>query len=123
MGDSNFEINTSGWNRIVRDVINDHGVPMMQSVADACNYELVKSAMVRGTKRGKARTDANARVRNILAVGKGYMVGVEGDDPLQKHDYRATVITASAAAMWHNAKHQTLLKYFVMARRSFMENT
>lgn len=118
-----FEINPAGWNQIVRSVINEHGVPMMQAVADQCNLELVKSAMARGTKRGKARTSAQSRAQHIVAIGKGYMVGIEGDDPLTKHDYRATVITASAAAMRHNAKHQTLLKYFVMARRAFVENT
>lgn len=93
----------------------------MQAVADRCNLELVASAMKKGTTRGKARTDANARAQHILDLGNGFQVGVEGepDKQLKLHNWRATVITASAAAMGHNAKHQTLLKNFAFASAAF----
>lgn len=114
-----FHPNPRGWDELNTEIIEKHGVPMMQAVADACNLELVKSAMKRGTVSGKARTDANARVQNILDLGKGYMVGVEGDEALELHNYRATVITASAAAMRHNGKRNTLLRFMPVARRVF----
>lgn len=114
-----FKSNPAGWDELNTTIIRDHGVPMMQAVSDACNLELVASAMKRGMKRGKAKTDANARVRNILALGKGYSVGIEGDETLDLHNYRATVITASAAAMRHNGKRNTLLRNLFRARYTF----
>jgi hypothetical protein len=114
-----FESNPEGWDQITKKVINEVGVPMMQKVADACNLELVLSAMKRGTVRGKARTSATARAQNVLAIGKGYAVGTEGSERLQKRDYRATVITASAAAMRHNGKRNTLIRNMHLAKWAF----
>lgn len=109
-----------GWDELNKGIIETYGTQMMQQVSDACNLELVISAMKRGTKKGKARTDANARVKNILAVGKGYQVGVEGDEDqrLRLHSWRATVITASAAAMRHNAKTNALLRNLPRAQQA-----
>ncbi|MUL44469.1 hypothetical protein FZI85_17240 [Mycobacterium sp. CBMA293] len=50
-----------------------------------------------------------------LKKGPGYKVSVEGDDPLKKHDYRATVITATPEAMNDNAKHNRLVAEFHQA--------
>lgn len=106
-----------GWDELTKEIIETVGVPMMQAVSDRCNLDLVTSAMKKGTVRGKAKTDANARAQHIIDLGKGFQVGVEGDteQQLKMHNWRATVITASAAAMGHNAKNQTLLRNFPMA--------
>ena len=113
-----FRANLEGWDELREKIIVKHGVPMMQRVADACNLELVLSAMRRGMVRGKARTSAQARAENVLAIGKGYQVSVEGEpgEALKLRSYRATVITASAAAMRHNARRNTMLRNLNRAR-------
>ncbi len=80
-----FKVNRKALNALTKQIIDTTGVEMMQKVADACNAELGE---------------------------EGYMVSVEGDDPLDKRDYRATVITAPAHAIRHDRKHDTLLKNF-----------
>lgn len=82
--------NNDGWNQIVREVIDSTGVPAMQRVADACNQD------------------------SGLGDG-GYMVSVEGSNPLQERDYRATVITVSDAAKADNAKNNRLIGNFYQA--------
>lgn len=79
----NVKFNRKAWDSLVKEIIETEGVERMSRVADACNAELGED---------------------------GYKVSVEGDDPLTKDDYRATVITATAHAMRHNAKHNTLIQ-------------
>lgn len=86
---ANIEFNKRGWDQIVKDVIDNHGVPRMQRVADAANEGLEDP--------------------------EGYQVSVQGDDPLTKRDYRATVITTTAEAMVDNAKRNTLIQDFHLA--------
>ena len=81
---SNIRFNKAGWDEVVKHVIDTEGVDRMKRVADASNQGL---------------DDPN-----------GYQVSTEGDEPLSKRDYTATVITASAEAMRDNAKHNTLVK-------------
>lgn len=83
-----FASNETGWNKLAKEIVNTEGVKRMERVADACNEELGED---------------------------GFKVGVEGDDTLQKHDRRMTVITATAAAIKHNAKHNTLIRNFFRA--------
>lgn len=82
---SKVEFNMRAWDKLVTDVINNHAVPRMRRVADACNARLDRP---------------------------GYMVSVEGDNPLNKRDYSATVITATGDAMYDNQKNNTLVKNF-----------
>lgn len=81
-----FKVNRKALNAITKQVIDTVGVERMQKVADACNAD--------------------------LGEPDGYLVSIEGDDPLDKRDYRATVITASAHAIRHDRKHDTLLRNF-----------
>ena len=81
-----YKVNRNALNAITKQAIDEIGVPMMQRLADKCNAE--------------------------LGERDGYRVSVEGDDPLTKRDYRATVITASIAAIRHDRKHDTLLRTF-----------
>ena len=80
--------NMRGWSELVSEIVDTEGVRRMQKVADACNQD--------------DDTD-------------GYMVSVEGGNPLYKRDYRATVITTTGAAIRGNAEHQTLVKNFYRA--------
>ena len=111
MADDVFYANLDGWSELMRDVIDTVGVPKMQAVADACNADLVQSAI--HAVQGDSVTERMRSLKQEIGdVGKGFMVSTEGDEPLTKRDYRATVITASAAAMRLNAKHNTLLQHF-----------
>lgn len=85
-----------GWNEVVEHVIDTEGVKRMKRVADACNAALVAD-------------------KHDTSHGEGFKVSTEGDDPLTKRNYRATVITATAPAMAHNAKHNTLVKSLHLA--------
>lgn len=88
MANVELKFNADGWDEIVKEVINEVAVPRMKRVADASNAGLDRP---------------------------GYLVSTEGDNPLQKRDYRATVITATEDAMYDNAKNDTLLKNFHLA--------
>lgn len=79
-----IEFNEDGLDEITKNIIDTEGVRRMQRVADACNSD--------------------------DQLANGYRVSVEGSKPLRKHDYRATVITATAQAMSANAKRNTLVK-------------
>jgi len=85
MARSNLKFNKKAWDEIVKHVIDTEGVDRMKRVADAAN--------------GHIDSD-------------GYQVSTQGDDPLDKRDYSATVITADAEAMADNAKHNTLVQEF-----------
>jgi hypothetical protein len=84
-----IKFNKKAWNALVTDVIDNVAVPRMQRVADASNA--------------------------TLEEGEGYMVSTEGDDPLDKRSYRATVITTTPEAMRSNAKNNTLVKNAYLA--------
>lgn len=111
IGSITYESDPEGWDQIVREVVSKELEPRAQKIMDRCNRELIESAIRRGGEKQSGRAQA------ILDVGKGFQAGTEGaDEPtprdaLHKHDYRATVITASAAAMYHNAKHHTLIMH------------
>lgn len=79
-----IEFNKDGLDEIVKNIIATEGVTRMRRVANACNSD--------------------------DGLSDGYRVSVEGSKPLQKHDYRATVITATARAMAANARRNTLVK-------------
>lgn len=85
MAQSNVRFNKRAWNEIVKQIINTEGRRRMQRVADAANQGLDKP---------------------------GYLVSDEGGEPLNKRDYSATVITATAEAMRDNAKENTLVRQF-----------
>ncbi|MGV0805807.1 hypothetical protein [Mycolicibacterium setense] len=80
-----IKFNAKGWDELAEQVIETEGVQRMQRVADAANSHLDR---------------------------EGYKVSVEGGKPLQKRDYRATVITATADAMYDNQKNNRLVSEF-----------
>ena len=83
--------------RLVKETIDNVGVPMMETVADACNEELGKG---------------------FESSDKGFQAGTTGPgEQLSSRDYRATVITADAAAIIHNRRHNTLIRNLPKAKR------
>ena len=88
MAKTRVTINKRGMNELAKHVIDTEGVSRMQRVADACNTELGSD---------------------------GYKVSVEGENPLSKRDYRATVITANSEAIVYDRKHDALIRNFGVA--------
>lgn len=86
-----LKFNKKNWNATVRKIIDTDGVARMQRVADACNQ---------GLETDKA---------------PGYRVSTEGDEPLSKRGYRATVITAEAESIVDNAENNTLVRNLHLA--------
>lgn len=84
MADFELTFNKKGWQEIAKHVIETEGVARMKRVADAAN--------------------------SGLEDPDGYQVSTEGDDPLDKRDFRATVITTTPEAMRDNQKHNTLIQ-------------
>lgn len=80
------KLNRAALNSIVTEIIDTFGVPAMQKLADKCNAD--------------------------AGIEDGYRVSIEGDKTLDKHDYRATVITATAEAITADRTHDYLLKNF-----------
>ena len=88
MAKSKIKFNRNAWDALAKNVVETEGVKRMKRVADACN--------------GHVEED-------------GYMVSVEGDEPLNKRDYRATVITTDAESMADNAENNRLVREFHQA--------
>lgn len=86
--------NEEAFDEITKRAIEEVAVPRCQAIADASNQALEE----RGHPTHK---DANP---------PGYIVGIEGGKPLQRHDYRSTVITKTNEAMVDNAENNTLLR-------------
>lgn len=91
-----LEMNRAGWDDIAKQVVENECVPRCQAIADACNAKLDE----RGHPTHKDPNDP------------GYIVSTEGEKPLQKHDYRATVITKTNEAMVDCAENNTLIYEF-----------
>ena len=88
MARNKVTFNKKAWDEIARHIIKTEGRRRMQRVADAANSHLDEP---------------------------GYLVSDEGDDPLNKRDYTATVITATAEAQADNARNNTLIREFPKA--------
>lgn len=88
---ASIKFNIKGWNKLVGDIIDTEGVKRMSRVAQACN----------------AADDTDE-----------YKVSVEGTNPLNRRNFRATVITAGPRAIRGNAKRNTLVRNFYRAAGS-----
>ena len=89
--DAVIKLEPGAWDALVKEVIATEGVARMSKVADACNDFL--------DEEWKG----------------GYMVSIEGPNPLAKHDYKATCITANWGAIADNAKNNRLVQNFYLA--------
>lgn len=87
--------NMKGWNGLVAEVVDKDLVPRAEVIAAACNDESESSS------DHKDSTSTEER--------RGYRAGTEGSKTLEDHSYRATVITATYAAMADNARNNRLV--------------
>ena len=82
-----FTPNKAGWDQLAKEIVNEHIEPAMKRLAQRCN--------------------------TIEGIDDGYRSGEEGPGThLAQHDYRSTVITATAEAQALNAEHNTLEREF-----------
>lgn len=88
MPPSEFTHNQAGWDQLIKQIIDSNGVQRMTRVRDAC------------------------RAQSGI---EGYMLSIEGDNPLRQRDDRVTVITATWEAIEDNAAHDRLLQNFYLA--------
>ena len=133
----NLEFHAEAWDELVTGVVNRWAVPRAEEIADACN-EQVRAAAEKAlstvetpdtttdypTKADKRRAEmrqerirANRRLAHMEPPeGKrDFMVSVEGSDPLNLRDYRATVIAVTDRAKAENARNNVLVKNFHLA--------
>ena len=95
--------NKAGWQEIEKGVVERWAKPVAEKIAESCN-EQSASAEHPGYFNGMPTTDEEKR---------GYRAGTETEGrtgwQLHKRNYRATVITATEAAMADNARHERLV--------------
>lgn len=133
----NIKFHAEAWDELVTGVVQRWAVPRAEEIADACNEHVLAeaakslqepesddSATVYRTNADRVRADmakararANRRISHIEPPeGKrDYMVSVEGSNPLNLKDYRATVIAVTDRAKIDNARNQTLVRNFHLA--------
>lgn len=103
------EIVEEGWDSVVRQVIQNKCVPMMETVAADANR-------VSGLEGGGTEIDPLTGHEKPKDKAPGYEAGTEGlGTQLYRRDYRATVITATNPAMHDSAVNNTLLNTFYAA--------
>lgn len=83
-----IKFNKKNWGLLVREIVETDGVERMSRVADACNEHI----------------DSD-----------GYKVSVEGDNPLKKNRYRATVITSDGESAFDDQSNERLINNFHLA--------
>jgi hypothetical protein len=96
-----IEWNEGNLDEMLKGIVSNVLVPRCQAVADASNEQSAAS-----DDHQPDTTDDEKR---------GYRVGTEGEKPLRKHDYHATVITATVPAMADNARHNRMVENFHLA--------
>lgn len=127
----NIKFHAEEWNSMLTDIVNAWAVPRAEQIADAANAHVMAEAakvlsetpseylpegdtkadaVVAAAKTKRARR--NRKIANVEPPeGKrDYMVSVEGSDPLNLKDYRATVITVTERAKIDNARNNTLIR-------------
>jgi len=92
-----IKFHEAAWDDLLLGVVDRHLKPRAEEIAHASN-EQMKSA-------GHGSEDD----------APGYMAGTEGEKPLRKGDYRATVITVTNSAKYDNAANNRLVNNFHLA--------
>lgn len=84
-----IKLDEEAFKKLAEEIVQEHGVPRMKRVAEACNSQ--------------------------AGLEDDYRVSTEGEGQHLNVKDRATVITATAAAMDDNAKNNRLLQNFHLA--------
>lgn len=93
--------NEGGLDAMLTGIVHDVLEPRAQAIADASNDQ--------------SDADASHDSRTPSEERRGYRAGTEGGKPLEKHNYRATVITTTTAAAADNARHNRMVENFHLA--------
>jgi hypothetical protein len=93
--------NEGNLDAMLRGIVKNVLEPRAEAIASACNEASAASA-----DHDERTTDDEKR---------GYKAGTDGAKPLRKHDYHATVITTTYAAMADNARHNRMVENFHLA--------
>ena len=125
-----IEFHEDAWAGVLSDIVDAWAVPVAERIADAANAHVLaqaeatlaqdssvapagntKADMVVAAARERRRR-ANKKIAHIdPPEGKrDYLVSVEGSNPLNLNDYRATVITVTDRAKIDNARNNTLIR-------------
>lgn len=130
----NIEFHEEEWDDMLTGIVQRWAVPKAEGIADAAN-RLVRQqvdqvlaqgdseeigsgpAFVSANRVAKERSRKNRKAMHVEPPeGKrDYMVSVEGSNPLNLNDYRATVITVTERAKIDNARNNTLIRYLGQA--------
>jgi hypothetical protein len=126
----NIEFHENEWNEMLTGIVNAWAVPLAERIADAANASVqaqAEAVMAQQDAKPEGNTKADVVAAQIKSrrrranrkamhaeppEGKrDYMVSVEGSNPLNLNDYRATVITVTERARIDNARNNTLIRY------------
>ena len=100
--------NMSGWQKVVKKVVDEVLVPKAKAIADECNKEM----------QDEYRSEHGESMFVPASYEDGYVAGtvsINGGNALTKRDYRATVITRTKRAMIDNARFDRLIKNLFLA--------
>lgn len=89
-----LKMNAAGWDMLLIGIVEKECRPRAEDIAHACNEQMASA--------GIGSTDD----------APGYRAGTEGEKPLKKGEYRATVITATNPAKYDNATNNRLVSNF-----------
>ena len=128
---NNIEFHNEAWADMLTDVVQAWAVPLAEQIANKANARV--EALAEATQaqpdsiapEGNTPGDKKIAERKMKARRAGkramhagppdgkrdYMVSVEGSNPLNLNDYRATVITVSERAKIDNARNNTLIRF------------
>ena len=95
MAENRIEFNAEAWNELLTGVVNSWARPKAETIAAAANQGILASDNL-----------PSASTEGL----RDYMVSTEGSDPLNKGEYRATVITVTNRAKADNARRNTLIR-------------
>ena len=127
---NNIEFHNEAWADMLTDVVQAWAVPLAERIADKANAHVLAQAEATLAQDSSVAPAGNTKADMAVAAAKerrrrankkiahidppegkrDYMVSVEGSNPLNLNDYRATVITVTDRAKLDNARNNTLIR-------------
>lgn len=116
----NIEWDEDGWNTVLMEVVDGWALPKANEIADVVNAQVEavsEAALAQDLSQSPEGYSKKRKMRGKSLSHEAppdgkrdYMVSVEGSDPLNLRDYRATVITVTNRAKIDNARNQSLIR-------------